>query len=254
MSINTITYSHPDFIRQIRIHQPFAQGPLTHTDGEFVLNRIAEAFAPTFEEPNGSLPPGTIEAHFQPADEAKQIEQIQRMRKAIKDGSRYLTGSVVTVAAPASRTERPTALMQPHAGLLVKLSPSRPDVVHKWHLLPPNCFLNDIMVTPRIQQRHIATLGLHAALKYGGFQRHVSVHTNALQVVRPDGSEPSWQVSRWLESLGLEPQPDVQVAPLIIGGYQIPQIRYASPKGHNVGTMIDKLEARHSWLKKVVLA
>jgi hypothetical protein len=213
--------------------EQIGQEELSQEHAYAALRIVAAAYKAQFEGPETfiNLPPGTIDAHFQPEDEAGARRQLGRMATYLESGSSYWFATVYDNDPYSWATERSNS----GSVGMIKVSPSRATITQKLKLSPPNMYLNDIAVSPNMQHRRIGTDMLYAVAKWSGYSPDVSMTL--------DGYANS-SVNNWFVELGLQENPKVEVPPLLLGqGQRLEQVRFESGKT-SLNDIVANLEQR----------
>lgn len=168
---------------------------------------LRKAYADTFEDRLNILESGSVSRHlFAPPDG----ERVEKYRKHVlndisKGGSEYWLG----------RCSRGGPLVS-----LAKLTPSRGTVQQKFHLQPPNLFINDVVVCPDQQGRTIGGQTLFAAIM---LSRHSYSPVQKVALHAFDANTP---LEPLLYRLGLWPMQKVKA--LQVGDQQLEQRLWTS--------------------------
>jgi len=125
------------------------------------------------------------------------LTQMNRMNRSISHGSTYWYVNPEETR-PTERTFRDSA--SGYVAGLIKTSPSRTNRPQRLHLRAPNCYINDVVVDPRLQRsintetnHRLGSMLLHAALKFGDFKPQAKL---AL-----DGYVGNYAANAWFERL-----------------------------------------------------
>ncbi|HEX7632763.1 MAG TPA: hypothetical protein VF401_00390 [Candidatus Saccharimonadales bacterium] len=221
---------------QIEVRRIVEPGEVTFGVAQAVGELLTNAYAHQFEQPRGSLPQGTFDAHFQGIDASATesrhhavYERIDKMRSSIDSGSQYWY-------VPEQRG----ALTDFKA--LLKVSPSRASWAQKIRRDDPNCYIDDIVAYPT-QQRYASAV-LLSALLYGGFNKD--------KAVALDGLDDNEEANAWFDRLSI---PKIvskkRLAPLQIrGGYELSMSRRSSEGIASIGKIATTIQ-KESKLKVV---
>ncbi len=192
------------------------------------LKLLDRAYSAEFEEPAGTFPKGTFNRHFDPYGDRTRGQTMHAHRKfmmaQIAKGSRYWF--IPEAADPKAWIWRG----------LAKTSLSRANQLQKWHLVSPNCMLNDVAVDPERQGEGYATALVDAALSPFRPNRALAAAVFA-------GHQ---SVRQKLETFGLEEVPSADLAPLAVGGSGevMPQVLYSSEGRVTIGSIRQLLAQR----------
>lgn len=235
----TLVHYPPTADHQIRlvIEQVSADG-VDRSIAREVLALLGATYTARFEgrEAQARLPRGTIAALYNPEDPDAVIRQRDRMQQYI-DEQRTQYWYVSSV-----NDEGNTGVNQGRDTLpgMIKLSPSRPTLLHHIGAKPDNLYINDVLVNPHSQGHGLGTGLMHVAVTHAGFSANAVA---VLDVYR--GSS----VNRWFEMLGLRESPDSPTdLAAEFGGHTLPQVRYVSEDGLSLGGMSLAMQNRDQWL------
>lgn len=147
-------------------------------------------------------------------------EQHQKMLRRMQNGGAYWV-----VRAPIGGS----AEVGDFVGL-ANTTPSRASQLQKFGIVPPNCYLGNVLAHPAEQNMGIGSAVMHAALKFGGYSPRRQVAADVL-TDNPQGVA-------FFEHRGLQREEGVTVDPLELwDDQQLQQARFSGELGEVVAAM-----------------
>jgi ribosomal protein S18 acetylase RimI-like enzyme len=174
-----------------------------HNSAPLIQSILLAAYEQRFEREIPLLSPGAVRQHlFDPKDPDFVAAQEQLISEGLDNGVTYWK---------ASQTDASEDIIG-----VAKTSPSRPRSLNpiRW-FDPPNCFLNDIDVLPRVAGQSVGSALMYVALSDFEDDRRVVLH--AFYKNKPTND--------WFERLGFVASA-VAIADFEVGEERIPQIQY----------------------------
>jgi ribosomal protein S18 acetylase RimI-like enzyme len=202
-----------------------------------ILQLVVRAYEHEFEtdcdeQPELSLPKGTIAAHYRIQDDSSAeffCNKLLRYRNEYQSQFWIVTSTGVPV------TEQQLAI----SGFL-KVSPSRATLAQKLRIQAPNLYINDVIVDPAVQGRGIGTALMHTAVTHADFDPRQTAVLDSFT---------GTSASAWYERIGFVASGSVS-SPTAFGEHALPQTRYVSPSHLAISGIGAALETQHPWLSK----